>query len=297
LKKHPFTLAACLLVGLPSAYAEESLIGALKGAETLPQGALEIVQHVNYRSDKGTGSYHAWDSKTELEYGITNRLTGALYVLGQSVDSSGVRANAYIPADKQYDLRLSGIEASMKYNFLSPAMDDFGLAAYLSGAYTTLDKHSGFGKNKLTIETHLLAQKYFLDGQLIWVGNLGLESTRARRKPIAGIDDEDLWPTTPEMEVALLAGTGLSYRFAPNWFASAEVFYEMEHETNAAPERWFVQAGPSLHYGGKSWWATLSWLPQIRGNGKEEVVGQTDHNLHLIEGTKQEVRLKVGLEF
>lgn len=297
MKKHAVIMATCLLASLPAAYADESLFGALKGAETLPQGALEIVQQANYRSDKGTATYHAWDSKTELEYGITNRLTGALYVLGQSVNSSGVRANAYIPDDKQYGLRFNGVEGSLKYNFLSPAMDDFGLSAYLSAAYTSLDKHSGFGKDKFTVETHLLAQKYFLDGQLIWVGNLGLESTRARRKPIAGLDDEELWPTTPEMEVALMTGTGLSYRFAPNWFVSGEIFYEIEHETDAAPERWFVQAGPSLHYGGKSWWATLSWLPQLRGGGKEEVQGQTNHNLHLIEGTKQEVRIKAGFEF
>ena len=51
-----------------------------------------------------------------------------------------------------------------------------------------------------------------------------------------------------------------------------------------------------VHYGGKDWWGTLSWLPQIRGGG-EKYPGQTNANLHLIEKTKQEIRLKIGFNF
>jgi hypothetical protein len=57
-----------------------------------------------------------------------------------------------------------------------------------------------------------------------------------------------------------------------------------------------VQAGPTLHYGGKRWWATLTWLPQLQGGGLD-YEGQTDTDLHLIEKTKQEVRFKFGLNF
>jgi hypothetical protein len=72
--------------------------------------------------------------------------------------------------------------------------------------------------------------------------------------------------------------------------------YEAEHETEVGRERWSIFAGPSIHYGGKKWWATLSWMPQIRGGG-ETYAGQTDMNLHLVEKTKQEVRFKVGFNF
>jgi len=40
----------------------------------------------------------------------------------------------------------------------------------------------------------------------------------------------------------------------------------------------------------------LSYLPQISGGG-EKYDGQTDENLHLIEKTKQEIRLKLGFNF
>lgn len=296
MKSHKIHIAGLLLATILSAQADESLFGELKGAETLPEGALELVQHFNHRSDKGKGSYTALDSKTELEYGITNRLTGAVYLKSQAIRTEGLLINGYLPKDESYGLTASGVEGSLKYNFLSPAKDDFGLAGYLSADYSWLDPHSGQKKDKFTIETKLLAQKYLLDGQLIWVGNLGMEATMAKRQPIANLPDDIEWSSKPEMEIGFSVGTGLSYRFAPNWFVGAEVLYEAEHETEVGRERWSIHAGPSIHYGGKKWWTTLSWLPQIRGGG-ETYTGQSDLNLHLIEKTKQEVRFKIGFNF
>jgi hypothetical protein len=295
-KRKNLLVVGALLATTLSAQADENLFGTLKGAETLPEGAVGFIQHFNQRSDKGQGSYNALDSKTELEYGISNRLTGAVYLLGQSIQTSGLQIDGYLPKDESYGLRASGVEGSLKYNFLSPAKDDFGLAGYLSTGYSWLDPHSGQKKDKFTIETKLLAQKYFLDGQLVWLGNLGMEASMAQRQPIANLPDDFDWPTHPEMEIGFSAGTGLSYRFAPNWFVSGEIMYEAEHETEVGRERWSIFAGPSIHYGGKKWWATLSWMPQIRGGG-ETYAGQTDMNLHLVEKTKQEVRFKVGFNF
>jgi len=286
--------ALCLFSG--AALADESLFGYLRGAETLPKGATELVQTVTRRWDKGAGSYTAYDSKTELEHGVTDRFTGAVYLLGQSVNTQGLLIDGYIPRDENSGLRLSGMEVSAKYNFLSPAKDDFGLAAYMSGAYSTLDPHSGQKKDKYTVETWLLAQKNFLDDQFVWVGNLGLESTYAKRKPIEGLPAGFDWPTGPEMEIGVLAGTGVSYRIAPKWFIGAEALYDTEFETEVGQERWSVQAGPNIHYGDKNWWFTLSWLPQLRGGG-EKFAAQNDTNLHLIEKTKQEVRIKLGFNF
>ena len=111
-------LLLCLCAGMSviplASVAEESLFGIMRGAETLPEKALEVVQHVNKRYDKGLGTYEAFDSKTELEYGITNRLTGAVYLLGQSIKSEGLLINGYIPKDESYGPRASGLEASLK---------------------------------------------------------------------------------------------------------------------------------------------------------------------------------------
>ncbi|MEO6148261.1 MAG: DUF6662 family protein, partial [Sulfuriferula sp.] len=53
------TVALFLLSG--TAFADESLFGYLKGAETLPEGAAELVQQTTRRWDKGAGSYTAYD--------------------------------------------------------------------------------------------------------------------------------------------------------------------------------------------------------------------------------------------
>jgi len=185
--------------------------------------------------------------------------------------------------------------------FLSPAKDDFGLAGYLSLGYDWLDKHSGQDKDKYAIELELLAQKYFMEGQLIWAANIGTEAAYAKRDGLsagrlASLPADYDWPEDAEMEIEMKAGTGLSYRFAPNWFVGAETLYETEFETEVGQERWSWFAGPSLHYAGQDWWATVTWFKQIKGGG-EKFEEQDDNDLHLIEKTKQEVRVKVGFEF
>lgn len=295
------TLALAVLAASHAVHADESLLGYVKGAETLPKGSWELDQTFTYRDDKGAGDYSAWDSKTEIEYGVTDRFTAAGYLKMQSIDMSGIVVDGYLPGDEDYGLRPSGVEASFKYMFLSPAKDDFGLAGYLSLGYDWLDKHSGQDKDKYTIELELLAQKYFMEGQLVWVANVGTGAAYAKRdglsvSRLASLPEDYDWPTDAEMEIEMKAGTGLSYRFAPNWFIGAETLYETEFETEVGQERWSWFAGPSLHYGGKDWWATVTWFKQIKGGG-EKFEEQDDNDLHLIEKTKQEVRVKVGFEF
>ncbi|MFT7414365.1 MAG: hypothetical protein ACI9FO_001024 [Methylophagaceae bacterium] len=279
-----------------SVIADEGLLGRVKGSETLPQGVFELDQTLTYREDKGAGHYEAINSKTELEYGVTNKFTASAYIKMQGIDTSGLWVDGYLPGPEKYSLKPSGFEGSLKYNFLSPALDDFGLSGYLSLSYDWLDPHSGKDKDTTSMELQLLAQKYFMDGQLIWMGNLGLETTYAKRAAIANLPDDFEWPTDPEMEIGLMAGTGISYRFTENWFIGAEVIYDTEFETEVGQERYSWQAGPSLHYGGKAFWATLSWLPQIYGGG-EQFASQDDIDLHLIEKTKQEYTLKFGIDF
>lgn len=276
--------------------ADEEIFGYVKGAEPLPKGALELVQWVTLRSDKGIGHYRAYDTKTEFEYGFTDKLSGEIDILGMGINTSGILIDGYVPGDKKYDLKLSGVEGSLKYNFLSAAKDPIGLSTYFSMSYQTLDPHSGQDKDIFSTELKLLLQKFFLDDQLIVVGNAGIESTMARRKSIDNLPAGFDWPTEPEMEISFSGALGVSYRIAPRWFVGLEMLYEDEHETEIGLERWSIQAGPNVHYATKQWWATLTWLPQIRGGG-ESYPGQTYDTLHLIEKTKEEIRFKIGYNF
>jgi hypothetical protein len=297
--------AAIAAVAMP-VLADENLFGYVKGSETLPEGAWEGYQTFTQRKDKGTqrgnpdranagsGKYEALDSTTEIEYGVTNKFTVSGGIKAMSIDVEGYQIDGYLPGDRKFDFKFSGFEASMKYNFLSPALDDFGLSGYWSLDYLTVDPHSGRDKKTVSIESMLLAQKYFLEGQLIWVGNLGMEGTYAKRDEIDDLPEDFEWPTDPEMEIEFKIGTGLSYRFAPGWFAGAETMYETEFETEVGQERWSVFAGPNMHYASEKWWATLTWFKQIDGGG--ELIDEGDE-LHLIEKTKHEVRLKLGYNF
>ncbi len=294
-------LGSPLLATSIAANADENLFGYIKGAETMPAGAWEFDQQLTYRGDKGVGTYHAWDSKSEIEYGVTDKFNASAYIRAQSINTSGIVVDAYIPGAEHYGPRVSGIGTEFKYMFLSPAKDSFGLAGYLDLGYNWLDPHSGLDKNTYTIELQMIAQKYFMEGQLVWAGNVGLESTYAHRADLsdarrASLPSDFDWPAHNEMEVELKAGTGLSYRFAPNWSVGAEALYEVEYETEVGPERWSIFAGPNIHYGGEKFWATFSWMPQIQGYGRPKDA-QLDDNLQLIEKTKQEVRLKFGYDF
>jgi Family of unknown function (DUF6662) len=288
--------AAIVLLMTARAAADENLLGYVKGAETLPAGSWELYQWLTSRTGKGTGHYAGLDSRTEFEYGMTDRFSVAGTVKLQSIDASGLLIDGYLPEEIDYGFRFSGIEGSVKYNFLSPARESFGLSTYVSLVYDTLDQHSGQDKEKLSLEAQLIAQKYFLEGQLIWVANLGTEATHAVRGEIADLPAGFEWPTDPEIEWEWIIGSGASYRFASNWYIGLEVLYETEFETEVGQERWSIFAGPSLHYGTQRWWATLTWLPQLTGGG-EQYPDQPDTDLHLIEKTEQEIRLKFGFNF
>lgn len=290
-------IALLPLLLLPTvAQADENLFGYVRGAEVIPKGGWELYNTTTLRNDKDAGSYRAFDNVIEAEYGVSDRFNASFGLKTLSVDTSGLSIDGYLPGNEDLGPRLSGFEIAGKYNILRPAADDFGLSLRFGLDYTWIDKHSGEDKNTVSAEVDLIGQKYFMDGQMIWVGNLEVEATYADRGEIADLPPGFDWPTDPEMEIELLAGTGLSYRFAPNWFVGAEVWYETEFETEVGQERWSVFAGPSLHYGSNKWWATLTYLPQIRGGG-EQYAGQTDTDLHLIEKTKQETRLKIGFNF
>lgn len=293
--------AACIALAVGfglarAALADENLLGYVKGAETIPQGSWELYQWLTTRSGKGSGHYAALDSKTEFEYGVTDRFSVSADLKMQAIDTSGLVIDGYLPEAIDYGLRFSGAEASVKYNFLSPARDSFGLSTYVSLIYDKLDAHSGQDKDKYSLEAFLLAQKYLLEGQLVWVGNVGTEATHATRAPIADLPPGFDWTTDPEIEWEWIVGSGASYRFAPSWYVGLEVVYETEFETEVGQERWSVFAGPSLHYGTRRWWATLTWLPQITGGG-EQYPGQPDTGLHLVEKTQSEMRFKIGFNF
>ncbi len=271
--------------------ADENLFGYVYGAETLPKGGTEAYLWITDRRDKGQGRYVAQDYNLEVERGLTDRLQGSVYLNFRSHD---IRGSAPLDENGQPeypDLKRSfgfqGVQASLKWNILSPYKDGWGLAVYVEPGYSRIFKISGQKQDELSLETKLIVQKNFLDDQLVWAFNATLEQEFRKFKT------EDSWESELEIEFT----TGLSYRFAPIWFAGVEGRYHSEYPDfpdTFKREHFAFFAGPNIHYGGKKWWATLTYLPQLYGKPQDDA---RSRSLHLSEHEKREVRLKIGYNF
>lgn len=265
-----------LTVGRPAA-ADEDIFGYTRGTDVMPKGAKEVEFWATRRSGKGVGRYTAYDYRIEFEYGFTDRLQGSLYLNGIGHDISGVPG-----LDDRRQTRFDGFSNEWRYNILSAYKDGLGLTLYFEPEYSRYSGRSGKERTEYAVETKLLLQKNFLDDRLIWAGNLNAEFAREKE------GDER------EGEAVLGFSSGLGYRFAPGWFASAEMDYRSVWPGLAQREAWGLFAGPSLHYASKKWWATLSWLPQIKGRPVDTGLSS---RLHLEEFEKNEVRVRVGVPF
>lgn len=61
--------------------------------ETTPKGAFEVEQWFTYRAKKSQGTYELWQSRTELEYGITDRWSVSLYANAYQVTAQADNSN------------------------------------------------------------------------------------------------------------------------------------------------------------------------------------------------------------
>ena len=278
-------LALALAAAAPLAHADENYFGYSYGAETLPAGKNEAYVWLTHREGKGEGHYDAQDVQFEYERGITDRFQTSFYLTGRAVHASGTaleneETGEAIEANRSFSL--DGAKVSFKWNLRSPFKDGYGLALYVEPEYGTLDKITGERRTELAVETKLIAQKNFLDDQIVTVYNLTLEPEWER--------EDGEW----EKELNVENTAGVSYRFANNWYAGRETRVHMEYPDYGAREHWAWFAGPTIHYGGQKWWATLTWLPQIKGG---PIDADRSRRLHLEEHEEQETRLKIGVNF
>lgn len=269
------------------AQADEQYFGYTYSAETLPKGQTEMELWATDRRGKAEGHFDAQDYRIELEHGFTNRLTVAGYANFASHHIRGLEPDF---KDTDRDFALRGLSAEFKYNVLSPYKDAFGLTLYAEPAWSRI--HGGGEKGtEYELEFKAILQKNFLDDRLIWAANLTFEPEWEKEKEEVspGITKSE-W----EKELKVEVSTGLSYRVAPNWFLGFEGRYASVYPgwTNGLHrETYAVFAGPAVHYGGKKWWATLTFLPQLFGKPSPNGSRALD------EYEKREIRLKLGYNF
>ena len=258
--------AAGGMAALPEgARADERFFTYVYDADVLPKGQIEFEQWLTHRRGKSGQTFSAWDFREEIEYGLCENLSTALYLNFRQVnqtDQSGTDVDSF---------RFKGISAEFKYRLLNPEKHPVGLALYLEPTYNG---------NEVELEEKIILSKNFGEK---WVTAFNV-STEQEWEREAGATKE---------ETTLEFSAGVAYRLNPNWSLGLEARHHRVFDglgfQNELGRAWFV--GPNVHYGGPKWWATLTILPQVQGHP------DTNGGLELNEHTKAEARLIVGFNF
>jgi len=258
-------LLALLLVVVPQSYADERLFTYNYEANVLPVGESEFEQHITHQNGKEDGDFAAWNFRTEFEYGVTEQYTSALYLNFDSIHSEGVT-----DVEDSDGMDFKGISWENVYQLLNPNLDPIGLAAYVE---------LGGDGTDFEAESKLLLSKP--------IGNLNLVFNATYEAEWEKDDGER------EKEAELSFTAGASYKIAPKWALGIEARNKSAYPdgldlSQQEYNSWSV--GPNLHYGNPKWWATLTVLPQVWGNGD----GSNDHR-QLVHEEAVEIRLIFGM--
>ena len=275
-------------VAATPAQADEQYFGYTYSAEVLGKGQTEVELWATDRRGKADGHYDAQDYRIELEHGFTDRLTVSGYA---NFVSHHIRGNPELDRTDR-DFAFQGLSTEFKYNVLSPYKNGLGLTLYAEPGWSRIHSVEGKKGTEYELELKAILQKNFMDDRLIWAANFTFEPEWEREVETDAVTGavEKEW----EKELKREASTGLSYRVAPGWYAGVEgryasVYPDWTHGLHR--ETYAVFAGPAIHYGGKKWWATLSYQPQLFGSPSP------GRSLALDEYEKRELRLKIGYDF
>ena len=237
------TFSVCLLFGFGEARADENLWGYLYGADTLPKGGTELYNWLTLRASKGKGTYRGWDEMLELEHGFTDRFQASFYLKGRSHQISGGALEDDPDRKVSRGLEFNGVNFAFKYNVLSVYKDLFGLSLYLEPSYSRIDRVSGERMDQFGLESKIILQKNFFDDQLALGYNFTLEPEWAKFKSSG----------ERESELEVEHTVGMSYRFAPKWFAGLEGRYHTEYPEFKGPQEGAFFLGPNVHYAAEKW--------------------------------------------
>jgi hypothetical protein len=261
-------IASCALTA--PALADERHFTYVYEPETLPKGAFEFENWITLRSARngavGQEHYSRWDLRQELEYGITDRYTAALYL-----NEKNVHFRDPITGVRESDFGFEGLSLENRFQLFNPAEYKIGMTLYLEGRYS--------GDEAEVEQKLILGQRY---GAWKWAFNLEHATEW----------EEDLSETEGEIGASL----GVARDLGKHWSVGLEL---VNH--NLLPEYriWENSAlflGPTASYRREKWWTALTVLPQIYGwNSSNAPDG--DSHLELKDHEKLQIRLLFGFNF
>lgn len=266
--------------------------GYIYTTDTQPKGKIEVEQWITNMRGQSRGDYNAYLFRTELEYGVTDNFQASIYANYNSVNANanspdGETSGRFVPdavdpGSRYRSTFYDSTSLEFIWRLLSPYKDAFGFALYLEPTY---------GPKKREIEAKLIFDKTWLDDSLVWAANVNFAQ------------EQEKYPGIWENESEFQFLTGISYRFAPKWSAGLEYRYARGYGNSFANDKREFSAqflGPTIHYASKRWWATATWLPQIRGarsfNGEatDDIVAGRLYGEHF---ARNEFRVRFGFGF
>lgn len=255
------------LRAIPAA-AGEATFGYVYTTDTLPKGKFEVEQWATDNEGQAHGYYHGLNFRTEVEYGITDRLQLSLY---QNYSFLAAHSNSVNRLTEGLDINPDqnplhaltnwhndGQSVELLWRIASPYTQKLGFAVYIEPQ---------FGPREDGLEVRTILQKDWRDDRLILAGNVWAEIDREQGTNLGAVATEGPPSFEKSKATYLEEDLGLTYRFKPGWFAGFEFRNHNEFANwsltahNQQHTAFFV--GPTIHYGGERWFATLSALRQI----------------------------------
>lgn len=232
----------------------------------LPESALEFEQSITNQNGKEDGDYSQWNFRSEIEYGVTEHYMSALYLNWDSTRSEGVTTE-----EDGNSSEFKGFSWENIYQVLNPNLDPLGFALYGEFSSDAIDYE---------FEGKLLFSKPVND--FIFVANAIYEAEFAKEEG----------QTAKEAELAFTLGA--SYKVNTNWSIGVEARNVSDYpgalDLNGQEfQAWSV--GPNVHYANQKWWATLTVLPQVWGNGED-----SSGSRQLVHEESIETRLIFGID-
>lgn len=256
----PAGTASAVEAGAPAAAAIEddgfeieSAFGFTEGAQITEKGEIEVGTALEGRFGKRRGTYRAFSSETEIEYGITDRIAA-----GFAAFTAGHRIRNVPLLDNRSSFGFDGLSAETKIMLLDRGIDaPIGLSVVGEVEWHRFDETEGGPGRYLGLGGTAIVDAALIPNMLYIAGNFGFEVERGKERGE---------PT--EKESSLFASAAMSYRVGRALFGG-------EARLENAYEGFFAdRTGTALFLGPTAFWKVSSkvsvsaaWSTQVWGDG------------------------------
>ncbi len=225
-----------------AARADDQPFLTLYTTDIQSEGGREFEQWLKWKSGHHRESFNSFETRSEIEYGITDDLQGSLYL-----NYDWERSRSHFPYGPASTADSVGVSGELIWRVLNPYFDPFGLGFYIEPTYSAQERG---------LEAKILLQKNFFNDTLRWATNINFEDVWYR--------DSGRWAK----ESALEFDTGLAYNVTPDFSVGVEFDNERGYDGlilggSSSPQTDSYYFGPTIQYIGHPWAITFGAQAQL----------------------------------